>query len=261
MIVELLLPALLAGMLIAISSGALGCFVVWRRMAFFSDALAHSAVLGTALALLTHIHILFGLFGYGLLVALLLARFEQKLDTSGDTLLAVIAQTSLAAGILLLPFTGQHIALESLLFGDILAINWQDVAITAGVCVVILFALQRYHRPLIDMAIDEELAATEGVAVPRFKVVLFCLMAGLIAVAVQMVGVLLVGALLLMPAMAARRFATTPNRMLLLAPVFGIAAVICGLLLAYVLDAAAGPAIVICAATLWLASLLKKAAV
>src|SRR5690554_2625656 len=138
MVIELLLPSLLAGLLVALSSGMLGCFVVWRRMAFFSDALAHSAIMGTALALLANVDILYGLLGYGLLVAFVLARFDKQLENSSDTLLAIIAQTSLAGGILLIPFTGKSIALESLLFGDILAVTWQDVYVIAAVCVLIV---------------------------------------------------------------------------------------------------------------------------
>lgn len=259
MVVELLLPSLLAGLMIAMVSGALGCFVVWRRMAFFSDALAHSAMLGTALALLAGVNILFGLFAYGLFVAFILARFDRVLETSGDTLLAIIAQTSLAAGVLLLPFTNQSFSLEGLLFGDILAINWQDVWLTTGVSLVIIIGLAICYRPLIDTAIDEELAATEGIAVERYKLLLFCLLVGLIAVAVQMVGVLLIGALLLIPAMTARRFAKTPIQMMLLAPLFGLLAVIAGLTFAWYVDAAAGPAIVLSAAAFWLISLAKTA--
>lgn len=258
MVVDLLLPSLLAGLFIALASGVLGCFVVWRRMAFFSDALAHSAMLGTALALLTDVHILVGLFAYGLLVAVILARFDRALETGGDTLLAIIAQTSLAAGVLLLPFTGNNFSLESLLFGDILAITWQDVSITIAVSIFIIAALSFCYRPLIDTSIDEELAATEGTSVNRYKLILFCLLVGLIAVAVQMVGVLLIGALLLMPAMTARRFAKTPLSMMLIAPLFGLLAVFGGLSIAWFVDAAAGPAIVLTAAALWALSLLRR---
>lgn len=258
MVVELLLPSLLAGLFIALASGALGCFVVWRRMAFFSDALAHSAMLGTALALLANVHILIGLLAYGLLVAVILARFDRTLETGGDTLLAIIAQTSLALGVVLLPLTGNNFSLESLLFGDILAITWQDVATTIAVCLFILVSLAVCYRPLIDTSIDEELAATEGTAVGRYKLILFCLLVGLIAVAVQMVGVLLIGALLLMPAMTARRFANTPLQMMLTAPMVGVLAVIGGLSMAWTMDIAAGPAIVVTAASLWLLSFLRR---
>ena len=259
MIFELLLPALLAGLLIAVCSGALGCFVIWRRMAFFSDALAHSAVLGTALALMAGVHLLYGLIGYGLVVAVIMARFDKKLHYSGDTLLAIISQVSLAAGILLLPLTGASFSLEALLFGDILAIGWQDVTVTAVISLLILLALRLSYRSLIDIAIDEELAATEGVPVESLKMLLFCLLVGLIAVAVQMVGVLLVGALLLIPAATARRFATTPVSMIVLAPVVGVLAVLIGLAVAWYANTAAGPTIVVTAAVLWLLAMVRRA--
>lgn len=259
MIIELLLPGILAGLLIAVCAGSLGCFVIWRRMAFFSDALAHSAILGTALALLAGIEPIYGLIGYGLLVGLLLARFDRKLHYSGDTLLAMLAQTSLALGVLLLPLSGASFSLEALLFGDILAIGWPGVWLTAGVATVILLALFILHQPLIDLAVDEDLAAAEGVPVTRLKMVLFCLLVGLIAVAVQMVGVLLVGALLLMPAATARRFAATPVMMLLLAPCVGVLAVSAGLSAAWYLDTAAGPSIVVSAAALWLLAMVRRA--
>lgn len=258
MIVELLLPSILAGLLIAVCGGSLGCFVIWRRMAFFSDALAHSAVLGTALALIAGIQPLYGLIGYGLVVGLLLARFDRLLHYSGDTLLAMLAQSSLALGVLLLPLSGGNFSLEALLFGDILAVGWQGVWLTAAIAVVILLALFMLYRPLIDLAVDEDLAAAEGVPVTRLKMILFCLLVGLIAVAVQMVGVLLVGALLLMPAATARRFAATPVWMLLLAPLVGVMAVSVGLTAAWYMDIAAGPSIVVVAALLWAASLLKQ---
>lgn len=258
MIVSLLLPSLLAGLLIAISAGALGCFVVWRRMAFFSDALAHSAILGTAVALLCNVHILIGLLGYGLLVAFILSRFDQKLSVDGDTLLAIIAQSSLALGVLLLPLAGETVDIESLLFGDILAINWFEVAVAALVSSLIVGLLAIKHRELVDCAIDEELAATEGIAVERSKLMLFCMMVALIAVAINVVGVLLIGALLLIPALTARQFAQTPVQMLLYAPIAGILMVLLGLIVAWFADLAAGPAIVVCATAVWVLSLLRS---
>lgn len=258
MIVSLLLPSILAALLIAMSGGILSCFVVWRRMAFFSDALAHSAMLGTALALLLKLHLLFGLFAYGLLVAGLLTFFSRKLQEDGDTLLALTAQTSLAGGMLLLPLTGQHLALESLLFGDVLAITWQDVGITAAVATVIIAAIRLRQNVLIDSAMDEDLAAAEGVAVTRYQLLLFFLLVALIAVAIQVVGVLLIGALLLIPAMTAKRFSQTPEQMLFLAPVFGVLAVIAGMTAAVLCNAQAGPAIVVAAALMWLFSLAKN---
>lgn len=258
MIIELLLPSLLAGLLIAIASGSLGCFVVWRKMAFFSDALAHSAVLGTALALIAEVNVLYGLIGYGAIVAIIMARFDNTLSYSSDTLLAIISQSSLALGLLLIPFAGTSINIEALLFGDILAINWNDVAIAAIITLLIISTLIIFYHPLINLCIDEELAATEGTPIHRLKLLLFLLLVALIATAVQVVGVLLISALLLIPAATARRLATTPLQMLLIAPVVGLIAVLIGLFTAYQLDTAAGPSIIVIAALLWLCSLTKK---
>ncbi len=252
MIIELLLPSILAGILIAVSSGALGCFVVWRRMAFFSDTLAHSAILGTALALIVDIDVIYGLLAYGAVVALVLARFDQKLQVSSDTLLAIIAQGSLALGILLLPFAGTSINIEALLFGDILAINWRDVVVTTVICVVILLSLFVAWQPLLTLSINEDLAATEGIAVTRYKALLFLLLAALVAVAVQIVGVLLISALVLVPAATARRLAHTPLQMLLIAPAIGAISVFLGFFGAYQLNTATGPSIVIAAIVIWL---------
>lgn len=257
MIIELLLPSLLTALLIAIAGGTLGCFVVWRRMAFFSDALAHSAVLGTALALIIQYSPLYGLLGYGTLVALLMARFETRLQYSPDTLLAILSQASLAVGLLLLPLAPSMINIETLLFGDILAVNWQDVITTAIIAFIILLALWRAWPALLALCIDEELAATEGVNVKRTKLLLFLLLVALVAIAVQMVGALLVSALLLIPAAIARRLAATPLQMLCLAPLAGVVAVCVGLFTAYNCNTAAGPTLVISAASLWLLSLSR----
>jgi zinc transport system permease protein len=258
MIIELLLPSLLVGILIALASGAVGCFVVWRKMAFFSDALAHSAVLGTALALIAEIDVLFGLIGYGAVVAILLARYGNTLQYSGDTLLAIISQVSLALGLLALPFAAHPVNIEALLFGDILSATWSNVAIAAFIAIPILLLIALFWRPLLDLSINEELAATEGVPVQRLKLMLFLLLAGLIAIAVQAVGVLLVSALLLIPAATARKLARTPLQMVVIAPLIGVLAVNLGLWSAYLLNSAAGPCIVVVAAALWLLSLIKK---
>ena len=252
MIIELLLPSILAGVFIAVSGGALGCFVVWRRMAFFSDTLAHSAILGTVLALIIDIDVIYGLLGYGAVVALVLARFDQKLQVSSDTLLAIIAQASLALGILLLPFAATAINIEALLFGDILAIGWREVIITATIGLAILFSLCLTWQSLLTLSINEDLAATEGIAVTQYKALLFLLLAALVAVAVQIVGVLLVSALVLIPAATARRLVHTPLQMLMVAPMIGVVSVLLGFFAAYQLNTAAGPSIVIVATVIWL---------
>lgn len=260
MIIELLLPCLLVGLLMALASGTLGCFVVWRKMAFFSDALAHSAILGTALALIADINILYGILAYGAVVAIIMARYDSALHYSGDTLLAIISQLSLALGLLLLPLTSQPVNIEALLFGDILAAGWPNVLVSAAITAVIVSCLLVFWRPLLDLSINEELAATEGVPVQRLKLILFLLLTGLVAIAVQVLGVLLISALLLIPVATARKLARTPVQMIVLAPLIGMIAVSLGLIAAWQFNTAAGPSMVVVAAAFWLLSLVKKSA-
>ncbi len=259
MIFELLLPSMIVGCLVALSSGTLGCLVIWRRMAFFSDTLAHSAILGTAIAFIAEVEIIYGLLGFGLCVAFAMARFDDgKSHVSSDTFLAIISQSSLALGMLLLPLTGKSVNIEALLFGDILAINRVDV-IVAGLITALIISLVSYNwQALLTLCIDEDLAASEGINIQHTKLLLFIMLVALVAIAVQMLGVLLISALLLIPAATARRLVSTPTGMLWLAPFIGIVSVLLGLASAYQFNLAVGPAIVVCTSAFWLCSQIKK---
>lgn len=259
MTIELILPSLFCALAIAIAAGALSPFVVWRRMAFFSDALAHSAVLGTAFALFLQINPLYGLLLYGVVLTFLLSRFDQFLNISSDALLAIIAQTSLALGLLALGFTGQNLNLERLLFGDILSVSWQDLPLTLWVSASLVIMVVVFWRPLLALCINEELAATEGVPVRRFKLLLLLLILALVAIAIQLLGVLLISSLLLMPAAAARRFSQSPTQMVFLSPIVAVLGVCLGLTAAWFLpNTSAGPAIVVANAFLFALASCKK---
>jgi zinc transport system permease protein len=257
MIIELIYPSLIVAALVAISAGLLSCFVLWRRMAFFADALSHSAILGTSIALLANINILWGLMGYGALVALSLSYFNRKLQLSSDTFLAIISQTSLAIGLITLSFLPQQFSIESLLFGDILSVGTQDIPATAVIAIFITVIIIKYHDELIRLCLDEELARTEGLNTAAYKTLLMLMLVALIATAIQLLGVLLVSTLLLIPAATARSFAKTPLQMLLLAPIFALIACGAGIGFSVAFDnIMTSPAIVIAAATCWAASLI-----
>jgi zinc transport system permease protein len=189
-----------------------------------------------------------------------MARCDSALHYSGDTLLAIISQLSLALGLLLLPLAAHPVNIEALLFGDILAAGWPNVLVSAAITTVIAVCLLVFWQPLLDLSINEELAATEGVPVQRLKLMLFLLLTGLVAIAVQVLGVLLISALLLIPVATARKLARTPVQMILLAPLIGMIAVSIGLLAAWQFNTAAGPSMVVVAAAFWLLSLVKKPA-
>jgi zinc transport system permease protein len=252
---ELLLKALLAGVGVAVVAGPLGCFVVWRRMAYFGDTLAHAALLGVAAAMLLNIDLTIGVIALCGVVAVLLATLERQRGIGSDTLLGILAHGGLALGLVLLSLMEKvRLDLMGWLFGDILAVTVIDVALVLGGAVVVLAALAACWRPLVAMTVDEDLARVEGHAVDRARLVLMLLVAAVVAVAMKVVGVLLITAMLVMPAAAARRFARTPEQMALAATLAGVLAVCGGLGASWRWDIPAGPAVVVAAAALFAVS-------
>ena len=250
--------ALLAGMLVAMAAAPLGCFVVWRRMAYFGDATAHAAILGVALSLLMNISIFLGV----LTVALLMATCVSLLSGRGyamDTLLGVMAHSALAVGLVAVSFlTGVRIDLHAYLFGDILAVGKQDLWVISGGVALVLLLLYWRWSPLLAATLSEELAYASGIQPRREQLVLTLALAVVVAVALKVVGVLLIAALLIIPAATARPFCRTPEAMAMVAVGIAMLAVVTGLKSAYLLDTPTGPTIVSLAALLFtLATLMS----
>lgn len=246
---EFLLLALLAGMLVAISAGPLGTLVVWQRLAYFGDTLAHSALLGVALGLLLAINPWWTVLGGSLLLALLLALLQRNPQLNADSVLGILSHGSLALGLVTLSLASTvRVDLNSYLFGDLLAVGRTDLALIATVTALVLLALWRWWDALLAITVHAELAAVEGLPVTRLRLLQLLLMAALVAVAMKVVGVLLVTALLIIPANIARPWARSPEQMALLAAVAGAVAVIAGLALSLWLDTPTGASVVACAA-------------
>jgi zinc transport system permease protein len=247
---DFLVRAVLAGLGVAVLSGPLGCLVIWRHMAFFGATLAHSALLGIALGLLLDINLTIGLIAVSAAIAVLLVGAEGRRGIATDTLLSILAHSALAAGLIALTFVqGVRVDLMGYLFGDILAVGPGDVVLIGSVAVLGLGALALLWRPLLRIAIHEETAAVEGVPVVAVRVAFMVLLAVVVAIALKIVGILLVTALLVIPAAAARRFATTPETMAAFAAVIGALSVLGGIGSSFAYDLPAGAAIV-CVATL-----------
>ncbi len=256
MIDTFLLYALAAGIGVALVAAPLGCFVVWRGLAFFGDALAHSALLGLAFGIGLGIAPGFSVLGFAILFALALALLERCGPLASDTLLGILAPSVLAAGMVaasLLP--GARLDLIGALFGDVLAVGPTDLVWIYGGGSVVLAGLAWLWRPLIAATADAEVAAVEGVAVGRLNLTLLLLLALTVALAVKVVGVLLIGALLVIPAAAARTLARSPEAMAAIAASIGASAVALGLAASFVWDIPAGPAIVLGAALLFAVTL------
>ena len=246
------LRALAAGIGIALISGPLGCFVVWRRMAFFGSALSHSALLGVALGFLLGIDLTVGTVAVCVAIAVLLVALERSPTLSGDTLLGILAHGSLALGLVVLSFLDAvRVDLMGYLFGDILAVTIADIAWVYGAGAAVLAAMAFLWRPLLAITVHADLARVEGVPVERVRIAFVLLLAVVVALAMKVVGILLVTSLIIIPAATARRFARTPEQMAGLAAVLGCAAVAGGLWGSFAADLPTGPAIVMAACVLF----------
>ena len=257
---DFLIRALIAGLGVAVVAGPLGCFVVWRRMAYFGAALAHSALFGVALGLLLEISPTLAIVVVCIAVALILVSMQGQRQLAGDTLLGILAHAMLALGLVVTALVDTvRVDLMAYLFGDILAVSDIDLYWIFGGGVLALVALAVIWRPLLAMTVHEELAAVEGVPVARTRLMFMVIIAIVIAVAMKVVGILLIVSLLIIPAAAARPFARTPEAMAILAIVAGGISVVLGLGSSMTWDIPAGPAIVLAAAVLFLVGgLLRK---
>lgn len=257
--IELLLPPLLAGLAVALVSGPMGAFVVWRRMAFFGDTLAHGALLGAALGLALEVNLYLAVVAVCLGLAAALTALQHQRQLAGDTLLGIVAHTTLALGVIAISLqTGIQVDLFAYLFGDLLAVGWNDVIGLWGGAVVILVLMLWQWRALLSITVSEELAQVEGVAVQRTRLLLMLLLALLIAGAIRTVGVLLITSLLVIPAASARRLTHTPAQMALVASLLGILSVLVGLAVSWFANTPVGPSIVVAASGLFVLTLLRR---
>ena len=260
MLDDFLTRAALAGVGVALAAAPLGCFVVWRRMAYFGDATAHAAILGVAFALAFELSI----FAGALAMALAMAGTVSALSGRGfamDTLLGVLAHSALAIGLVAASFlSGVRIDLMAYLFGDILAVSRADLAVIwTGAALVVALMAWRWQA-LLTATLNPDLAQAAGIRPGREQMALTLALAVVVAVAIKVVGVLLIAALLIIPAAAARPFARTPEAMAGIAALLGVAAALGGLEASFVFDTPTGPTIVTVAAAIFALSGLASLA-
>lgn len=259
---DFVVRALIAGVGVALVAGPLGCFIVWRRMAFFGATMSHAALLGVSLAFLLNINVTLGIIGACTATALVLLSLTRLRVVPTDTLLGLLAHASLALGLVAISFQETvRIDLLSLLFGDILSVSRDDLAWILGGGAVALTALGAIWRPLLSATVHEELAQVEGVRVRLVQAAFVLVMAVVVAIAMKIVGLLLIISMLLIPPAVARRFAATPEAMALLAAAVGVIAVFGGIEASLAWDTPAGPSIVTAATGLFVLSLPLSATI
>lgn len=246
MLDDFLVRGLLGGIGVAIVAGPLGCFVVWQRMSYFGAAIAHAALLGVALGFLIDVEPVFGILAITLLFALGIVVLQRQTNLASDTVLGIFAHISLALGIIVIGFMENlRVDLMGYLFGDILAVSQGDLVWIYGGGAVLLVVLAMIWRSLLAMTVHEELATAEGIAVARTRLLYTLLLATVIAIAMKIVGILLIISMLIIPAAAARNLSRTPERMAIVAILIGILSVIGGLSASLHWDTASGPSIVV----------------
>lgn len=251
--------AIIAGVGVALVAGPLGCYIVWRRLAYFGDTLSHAALLGIALALLFQVNITLSVFLVSVFVSLSLLTLQRRVTLSTDALLGLLAHSALAFGMVALSFMSWvRVDLMGFLFGDILAVTPFDIAIIWGGGLVVLIILMIFWRSLFAATVNLELAEAEGMKPEQANVVFMLLMAAVIAISMKIVGVLLITSMLIFPAAIARRFASGPEQMALLSALIGVVAVFGGLFGSLQWDTPAGPSIVVAASTFFIITVLAS---
>ena len=255
---DFFIRALVAGLGIALVTGPLGCFVVWRRLSYFGDTLAHSALLGVTMAYTLELNIALSVFIISSLIALILIQLQKKTNLPGDALLGLLAHSSLAVGLVVIGFlTFIRFDIMGLLFGDILAVTTDDLLIIWTGGAVILLVLKLIWKPLFASTVNYELAEAEGLNPDRAKAIFTILMAAVIAISIKMVGLLLITGMLIIPAAMARNISDSPIKMVIYSIIGGLLSVVLGLFSSLEFNTSSGPSIIVAALILFILSLFK----
>ncbi|MFT5742374.1 MAG: zinc transport system permease protein [Paracoccaceae bacterium] len=244
MLDDFIIRAVLAAVGTALATGLLGCFVVWRRMAYFGDATAHAAILGVALSLAFSVSIFAGVLAVSLAVALLVFALSGR-GVAMDTLLGVVSHGALALGLVAVSLVpGTRLDLDAYLFGDVLLVSVENLAVIWGGAVIVTAVLVRNWAALLTATLSPDLAYAADINPRREQLILTLLLAMVVALSIKVVGALLITALLIVPAAAARGIARTPEGMAALATLIGVLSALGGMALSLRFETPAGPSIV-----------------
>ena len=258
MLNDFFIRALIAGIGIALVTGPIGCFIIWRRLSFFGDTLSHSALLGVTIGFFFDINVAFSVFLISSAIALILLKLQKKTKLPGDALLGLLAHSSLAVGLVVISFLSSiRFDIMGLLFGDILAVNEIDLLIIWLGGALILLILKIIWKPLFASTVNNELAEAEGMNPERANAIFTILLAAIIAISIKIVGLLLITGMLIMPAAMSRNISNNPQQMVKLSVVGGLLSVLIGLFSSLQFNSPSGPSIITAALVLFSFTLIK----
>ncbi len=253
---DFVVRSLVAGLIMICVAAPMGCLMVWQRLAFLSDTLGHAAVLGIGLGLVLQVKPFFGVLAIVLLIVFALSRVTNLNNALSETTLAIISHTGLASGIILIGvFPTQTVNLEAILFGDLLATSPGDLLRLLISSLLLLGLLLLHWRSCVAFSVSREIAQAEGIEVRSMHFMMYTMIALLVAVMMNVMGVLLIAAMLVIPTTSARLFSRSPEQMVALSALYGLGALAGGMTASFQFDWQTGPAIVVCATLLLLVSL------
>lgn len=251
--------ALLGGAVVSILAALIGIFVTLRRSSFYGDAIAHSSLTGVALGVLIGFNPLVAAAVYAIGISLLLPLLQSQSRLPIDSLLGFILPFSMGLGVIILALTpGYQPELISFLFGSILAIGWMDLAIITAIALVSVLIIAQLYSSLVSVSFDSEFAKVSGIRVGLIEVIYSILLALTIVAGIRIVGIILVNALLIIPASTVRLYARSLFQMFIFTPILAVITTIFGLFLSYFLNVPSGPAIAVVSGTLLILSIGAK---
>ncbi len=258
---DFIIRAFVAGIGLALITGPLGCFIIWRRLSYFGDTIAHSALLGVVIAYAMNFNLIIAVFAVSCFIALSLLFLQKRTNLPDDALLGLLAHSVLAIGLVLLGMLSFiRIDLMGLLFGDILSVNITDVLFVWVGGSIVLIVLILIWRPLFAATVNLELAKAEGLNADLANAIFTILIASVIAISIKIVGILLITGLLIIPAAASRNLSSTPIQMAIISSVIGLVSVVLGLQTSMIWNSPTGPTILAITLGVFILSLipLKK---
>lgn len=251
--------AFAAGAIVGVLAPAVGFFLVQRQMSLIGDGIGHLAFAGVALGYLIDVDPVITALIFSVAGAIGIEQLRALRRTAGDQALALFFYTGIALGVVLLSAAkALNANLFTFLFGSILTVDKGDLELVGGLGVAALIAIALLFRGLVAVSIDEEAARVSGLPVTALNVALAGLAGVTIAISMQIVGILLIAALMVLPVMTASRLASSLQGSLALSIALGLASVLAGLVTSYYLDLAPGGAIVLISAALFVVTLVVE---
>ncbi|QCI22179.1 zinc ABC transporter permease subunit ZnuB [Buchnera aphidicola] len=258
---ELIFPAWLAGIILVLTTGPLGSFIVWRRMSSFGDTLSHSSFLGLAISVFFNISSFYIIFCFISLLAIFLSLLKEILPFSLETILSVVSHTSLSLGIIFISLMStdyQTIDISNYLFGDLFTVTKSDLIIMLICSIIIISVLVCRWNAILLATINKELAQVDGINIFYVRLTIMLMTALTISMGIKFVGSLLITSLLIIPPATAQYFSQSPEKMVVIAIVIGIFSVTGGILFSIVYNTPPSPSIVLCSSFLFLLSNIKN---